>query len=321
MPLLEVSDLSVEYRSERTSLRAVENLSFHLQKGKSIGLVGESGCGKSTAMLALTRLLPENGRIVSGKILLDDTDLLQLTPMEMRHYRWKRISLIFQCAMNGFNPTRTIESQIAEAIRVQGGGNQSNIQGEVALILELVGIDPGRAKQYPHQFSGGMRQRAMIAMALACHPDIVIADEPTTALDVMIQAQILNLLQNLQKELNLSIILVTHDLGIVAEICDDVLVMYAGQLVEYGSVDTIFNHPQHPYTQKLLEAFPDIDNPGATLAAIPGYPPALDDMPDGCRYHPRCHKTMDICSITPPVAHEITPGHLVHCHLSAFKDR
>lgn len=315
MPLFQVTDLTVEYQTERASLCAVENLSFTLEQGKSMGLVGESGCGKTTAMMAVMRLLPEAGRIVDGAVLLDGEDLLQLTPAEMRQYRWKRMSIIFQSAMNALNPTRTVESQIAEAIRIHGGASRIADQKEVAKLLELVGISSNRGKQYPHQFSGGMRQRAIIAMALACRPDIVIADEPTTALDVMIQAQILNLLQNLQNELNLSVIVVTHDLGIVAEICDHVLVMYGGWMMEYGSADSIFNQAGHPYTQKLLDAFPDIDRPEVGLVSIPGYPPPLERLPRGCRFHPRCHKAVEICRETPPDVIEIAPGHRVRCHL------
>jgi ABC-type dipeptide/oligopeptide/nickel transport system ATPase component len=227
------------------------------------------------------RLLPEAGRIVNGKIIFEDVDLLQLTPREMREYRWQKLSMIFQGAMNALNPVRTVGSQIAEALREHDTVPRDEISDEVLRLLDLVGVAHSRAAQYPHQYSGGMRQRAMIAMALACKPKIVIADEPTTALDVMIQAQMLDLLQELQKELNLSIIMVTHDLGVVAELCDDVLVMYGGKLAEYASADIIYNRPLHPYTQRLLSAFPDIDNPRAQLASIPGHPPALDALPPG----------------------------------------
>jgi oligopeptide/dipeptide ABC transporter ATP-binding protein len=217
--------------------------------------------------------------------------------------------------MNALNPVRRVGDQIAEAIRL----HESDVDGKrarrrVGELLEMVGITPDMARQYPHQYSGGMRQRAMIAMALACLPDILVADEPTTALDVMIQAQILDLLQKLQKELDLSVILVTHNLGVVAEICDDVIVMYAGQMVEYASVDTVYNEPRHPYTQRLLEAFPDVDRPGSPLASIPGFPPPLDALPPGCRFRPRCHCVGDYCTPRRPPLCMVRPGHFVACH-------
>jgi oligopeptide/dipeptide ABC transporter ATP-binding protein len=210
---------------------------------------------------------------------------------------------------------RKVGNQIAEAIIRHGLMGKGEARQRVVELLDLVGITPGMADQYPHQYSGGMRQRAMIAMALACSPDVLIADEPTTALDVMVQAQILDLLQNLQKELGLAIILVTHDLGVVAEICDDVLVMYGGKTAEYGSVDDIFNHAQHPYTQRLLQAFPDVDNPASSLASIPGYPPPLDALPPGCRFEPRCLAREDVCATQIPPLVSVRVGHQVACHL------
>lgn len=313
MALLDVREFTVEYQTSAGDFRAVENLEFSLEPGRSIGLVGESGCGKTTAMLALMRLLPEEGRIVDGEVLFDGTDLMTLTPKEMQAYRWRNISMIFQGAMNALNPTRTIGSQIGEAILIHNWAPKNQVKEEVAELLELVGIAPDRAGQYPHQYSGGMRQRAMIAMALACRPEIVIADEPTTALDVMIQAQILDLLQDLQKELDIAIIMVTHDLGVVAELCDDVLVMYGGRVAEYASSDTIFNNPRHPYTQRLLSAFPDIMEPGAELASIPGHPPPLNNLPPGCRFEPRCHQAIEVCARETPGNYEIGPGHMVGC--------
>jgi peptide/nickel transport system ATP-binding protein len=313
MSLLEVNQLTVEYQTAAGNFRAVEDLSLKLEPGKSLGLVGESGCGKTTAMLALMRLLPEAGRIVKGEVLFEGTDLMRLSPQGMREYRWRNISMIFQGAMNALNPTRTVGSQIAEAIILHDWAPRNQVDFEVAKLLELVGISAERAGQYPHQYSGGMRQRAMIAMALACRPEIVIADEPTTALDVMIQAQILDLLQELQKELDIAIIMVTHDLGVVAEICDDVLVMYGGRLAEYASSDIIFNNPRHPYTQRLLMAFPDINNPGADLASIPGHPPPLDNLPPGCRFEPRCHEAVERCAQEVPSNYPLAPGHLVGC--------
>lgn len=314
MPLLEVSGLSVDYVAGDKALHAVEDVSFTLELGRSLALVGESGCGKTTAMLALLRLLPANGRIVGGQVWYRGTDLLQLTEDQVRQYRWQHLALIFQGAMNALNPVRRVGDQIAEVITKHEAMNRRQARARVSDLLELVGITPARASQYPHEFSGGMRQRALIAMALACQPDILIADEPTTALDVMIQAQILDLLQSLQQQLGLSIILVTHDLGVVAELCDDVLVMYGGKVAEYGSVDTIFNHPLHPYTRRLLDAFPRVDNFATRLASIPGYPPPLNALPPGCRFEPRCHLRTSLCVRLSPNVLEHRPGQYVACH-------
>jgi len=313
--LLEVKHLSIDYLTDDgATLHAVEDVRFSLEQGRSLGLVGESGCGKTTAMLGLLRLLPAEGRIVSGEVWCKTKELLSLSEQQMRAYRWKEISLVFQGAMNAFNPVRKIGDQIAEAIIRHGLMTRGEARRRVGELLEMVGIAPEMATHYPHQYSGGMRQRAMIAMALACNPEILIADEPTTALDVMIQAQILDLLQHLQQELGLSIILVTHDLGVVAELCDDVLVMYGGKVAEYGSVDAIFNDAQHPYTQRLLQAFPDIENPASTLASIPGYPPPLDALPPGCRFEPRCLRATYVCAAQDPPLTAVKPGHQVACH-------
>jgi len=313
MALLDVRNLTVEYHTEAGIFRAVEDLTFQLEAGHTLGLVGESGCGKTTAMLALMRLLPEAGRIVDGEVLYGGKDLLRISVQELRDIRWHRISMIFQGAMNALNPTRTIGSQIAEAMQIHNLGSMKDVQAEISRLLDLVGIAPQRASQYPHEYSGGMRQRAMIAMALACKPDLVIADEPTTALDVMVQAQILDLLQNLQHEMDISVIFVTHDLGVVAELCDDVMVMYGGWLAEHASADTIFNHPMHPYTQRLMGAFPDIDNPRAELASIPGHPPPLNNLPAGCRFEPRCHKAIEACATTIPGVCRLAPNHVARC--------
>lgn len=319
MAILEVRDLCVNYiGSEGAALNAVEGLSFFVEKGRCLGLVGESGCGKTTVMLSLLRLLPEAGRIVGGEIIFEEQDLLSISEREMRDYRWHGISMVFQGAMNALNPVRTVESQIVEALLLHeicsSSGAARKRAGE---LLELVGIPSRRGRQYPHQYSGGMRQRAVIAMALACNPKVLIADEPTTALDVMIQAQIIELLEELRRELDLTMIVVTHDLGVVAEMCDDVVVMYAGMVAEFASSDTIFNNPAHPYTQRLLKAFPDILEPGSELASIPGVPPRLDALPPGCRFQPRCTLGADesVCIHEQPGLLEITPGHQVSCHM------
>lgn len=319
MAVLDVRDLSVQYLSEEgKTLLAVENVGFKLEQGRSLGLVGESGCGKTTVMLSLLRLLPEAGRISSGQVLFEGRDLLRIPEGEMRLYRWRDISMVFQGSMNALNPVRTVESQIMEAVRNPDKGiSYQQARHRTGELLEMVGIPAKRGSQYPHQFSGGMKQRAVIAMALACNPKVLIADEPTTALDVMIQAQIIELLEDLQKELNLALVIVTHDLGVVAEMCTDVLVMYGGTMAEYADSDTIFNNPRHPYTQRLLRAFPDIAEPGSELASIPGCPPRLDRLPPGCRFQERCHVCEGelICSQQHPALTEIGPGHLVACHL------
>ena len=318
MTLLDVRNLSVDYLTDTgTPLRAVEDVSFHLERGSSLGLVGESGCGKTTAMMSLLRLLPEEGRIVRGQVLLDGQDILQYSEAQMRQVRWNEASMVFQGAMNALNPVRTIDSQIMEPLLLHGiQVEKQAARKRAGELLEMVGIPAQRGNQYPHQYSGGMRQRAVIAMALSCIPSILIADEPTTALDVMIQAQILELLERLQSELGLSLIIVTHDLGMVAEVCDDVLVMYGGMVAEYASSDAIFNSPRHPYTQRLLQAFPDVEAPGSMLASLPGNPPRLDNLPPGCRFEPRCLSRTEICATAPPPLLEVAPGHWAACYLA-----
>jgi peptide/nickel transport system ATP-binding protein len=315
--LLEVCNLSIDYIGpNNTRLKAVEDVSFNLNEGEMMGLVGESGCGKTTLMLSLLRLLPVAGRIVGGQINFRGHDLLSLNEHEMNQVRWRELSMIFQGAMNALNPVVSIGDQIAEAIQchtpINDRGRRRSVVGE---LLELVGISGERAEQYPFQFSGGMRQRAMIAMALACHPYVVIADEPTTALDVMIQAQILELLDSLRRKLGQAIILVTHDLGVIAEVCDSVLVMYGGVTAEYASVDTIYNNPVHPYTQDLIKAFPDLSNPGDKLASIPGYPPRLDQLPPGCRFAPRCRHAFQRCHQEQPRIYLLENNHQASCFL------
>ncbi|HET9590796.1 MAG TPA: dipeptide/oligopeptide/nickel ABC transporter permease/ATP-binding protein [Anaerolineales bacterium] len=316
--ILDVQDLSVYYVSpDQPPARAVENVSFQLHEGELLGIVGESGCGKTTLMMALMRLLPAAGQIVGGKILFNNRDLTAMSEEEVADVRWSGISMIFQGAMNALNPVRTVGDQIAEAIMKHVPIYQpGQLDRRVSELLELVGISGQHKDHFPHQYSGGMRQRAMIAMALACNPQVVIADEPTTALDVMIQAQILELLDNLRTRLGISIIFVTHDLGIVAEMCDTVLVMYGGRTAEYAGVDTIYNAPQHPYTQELLKAFPDLSKPEKRLISIPGYPPRLNNLPQGCRFAPRCPLAFERCHIELPALNHVNGGHIVGCHLA-----
>jgi len=315
--LLEVRDLSIDFMTrDQGAMHAVEKVSFALREGEILGVVGESGCGKTTAMLGILRLLPVTGRIVSGEILFGGRDLLALSENEMADVRWKDIAMIFQGAMNALNPVHRVGDQIAEAY-VQHASNtdKATVDERVCRLLDMVGISRNRKDQYPHQYSGGMRQRAMIAMALACTPQVVIADEPTTALDVMVQAQILELLKTLCQSIGVAIIVVTHDLGVVAEVCESVLVMYGGIAAEYADVDTLFNAAQHPYTQLLLDAFPDLARPKDRLTSIPGYPPRLNALPPGCRFAPRCPAAFDRCQVEQPGLSQLGRFHYASCFL------
>lgn len=315
--LLDVQDLSIDYVSDGVVARAVQDVSFQLHEGELLGLVGESGCGKTTLVMALMRLLPAAGQISGGRVYFRGQDLARLGEAEMADIRWSGISVIFQGAMNALNPVRTVGDQIAEAITKHMPEMDAGLlDSRVCELLELVGISAEHRHHYPHQYSGGMRQRAMIAMALSCNPQVVIADEPTTALDVMIQAQILELLDELRKKLGLAVIFVTHDLGVVAEMCDSVLVMYGGMTAEYADVDTIFNAPRHPYTQELIKAFPDLSRMDKRLTSIPGYPPKLDALPPGCRFAPRCPLAFERCTQEVPPLYSLNGGdHIVSCHL------
>jgi peptide/nickel transport system ATP-binding protein len=327
-PLLSVRRLTTEFQlADKQIARVLEDVSFDVMPGKTIGLVGESGCGKTTTLMSIMRLLPASGRITAGNVFFKGNDLLALSEREMRAHRWKDMSIIFQGAMNALNPVMKIGDQIRESILLHNLMEHDAAEQRVGELLELVGIPNIRRDQYPHQYSGGMRQRAMIAMALACSPDLLFADEPTTALDVMIQAQVLELLKQIQQKLGLAIVLVTHDLGVVAEMCDTVVVMYGGKVAEYGPAELVYNQPQHPYTQRLLEAFPDLNRAtdpsagsGQDLATIPGAPPRLNALPPGCRFSPRCQKSMEICAQTAPnLVNMACLGsgvrHLAACHL------
>ncbi|PWH18767.1 MAG: dipeptide/oligopeptide/nickel ABC transporter ATP-binding protein [Anaerolineae bacterium] len=314
-PLLSVRHLTTLFEVNRkTYACALEDVSFDVYPYQTVGLVGESGCGKSTTLLSILRLLPPNARL-SGQVFFKGVDLLSLSEQQMRAYRWKELALIFQSAMNALNPVLRVDEQILEAILLHRLMPREQARQRVHELLDLVGIAPQRGRQYPFQFSGGMRQRAMIAMALACSPSLLFADEPTTALDVMIQAQVLELLKDIQKKLGLAIVLVTHDLGVVAELCDQVVVLYGGKVVESGSVDQIYNSPQHPYTQKLLESFPDLHHPSSTLASIPGTPPRLTELPPGCRFEPRCFARFDRCRHEAPPLRQVAEKHYAACHL------
>jgi peptide/nickel transport system ATP-binding protein len=296
-------------------VRAVDGASFRLEKGASLGFVGESGCGKSTLGLALLRALPFPGKIVSGSMWLNGVDLMGLSEGEFdREVRWKRISMVFQGAMNALSPVYTIGHQLSEPLIYRQGLSKGEAMRLSIEALREVGLDEGALNRYPHELSGGMRQRAVIAMALVLRPEIVIADEPTTALDVVMQAQILNLLKGLKRRLGISVILLTHDLGVVSEIAEEVAVMYAGELVELGPSDRIYSDPRHPYTKGLMAAVPRIRGAKSRLASISGSPPDLSNPPKGCRFRPRCPEAMPPCERSPPTI-EFEGDRMVRCWL------
>jgi peptide/nickel transport system ATP-binding protein len=313
--LLEVKDLRVSFYTSRGEVRALDGASFSVAPGRLTGLVGESGSGKTVSVLSIMRLLPENARITGGSITFEGLDLLQLSESEMRAMRGARIAMIFQEPMTSLNPVFTIGSQIGEAIRLHQRTNRRETRARTVEALRMVGIaDPERRiKDYPHQLSGGMRQRVMIAMALACKPKVLIADEPTTALDVTIQAQILDLIRDLQSRLGLAVILVTHDLGIVAQYADDVTILYAARVMERTSATELFRNPLCPYTKALFAALPGIDGGQRRLQAIPGVVPSAMNPPAGCRFHPRCSMAIEDCSRVEPPLEEKVPGHYVSC--------
>jgi oligopeptide/dipeptide ABC transporter ATP-binding protein len=319
-PLLVVENLATEFQLESGTLRAVDGVSFRLDAGEALGIAGESGCGKTTTALSLVRLLPANARIVSGSVRLHGIDLAEKSDNALRRYRWREISIVFQGAMNALNPVHRIRDQIAEPIAQRLAVDERAARKKAGDLLELVGIPRQRGAAYPHELSGGMRQRAMIAMALACDPAIVIGDEPTTALDVMVQAQILELLERLRAELGLSLILITHDLSVLAETCDRVMIMYAGRVAEEGPVGRVFSAPRHPYTRKLVGAFPNIHADRRTLEVIQGQPPNLLTPPPGCRFAPRCEFAMPVCSEVVPPEVRFADGVRVACHLFPTSD-
>ncbi len=329
-PLITIDRLKTHFFTDDGVVRAVDDVSLAIPKGKTLGLVGESGCGKSVTALSIIRLISRPGRIVDGRITMhgngSPVELTALPEGEMRKIRGARISMIFQEPMSSLNPVFTIGSQIVEAIRLHQGVDTAEARRRTVESLSKVKIpEPERRlKQYPHEFSGGMRQRAMIAMALSCNPELLIADEPTTALDVTIQAQILDLLRQLQRDEGMSILIITHDLGIIAEMADDVAVMYASKVVEQAPVAELFNHPLHPYTHGLFRSRPEPGKPKTEkLNTIPGMVPSPLRFPGGCKFHPRCPYKQDVCATDEPELREIRPGHLARCHFAGeldFKD-
>ncbi len=295
-PILKVEDLSLHYLTRGGQVKAVQNVSFELADGQAMGLVGESGCGKTSIANCLMRLLPDNALLLGGQVILDGQDILALSEDDIREYRWSRIAMVFQAAMNSLDPVYRVGQQVIEAIEAHGvETTQADARERVARLFRLVGLDPALAQRYPHEFSGGMRQRAVIAMALSCDPSVIIADEPTTALDVIVQDRILRELKAIQQELNMAVIYISHDIAVVAEVTDRIGVMYAGRLVEYGDTADVFRAPLHPYTAALMGSFPSITGEKRPLANLSGEPPNLIDPPPGCPFHPRCLHATDPC--------------------------
>ena len=315
MKQLEVKDLHVHYITDTALVKAVNGVSFSLDKGETLGLVGETGAGKTTTALALLRLVPNPpGKIVGGSIFLEGEELLKYKESEMRKLRGNKIAMIFQDPMTSLNPVLPVGDQIAEVIKFHNKGiSLADANKRAATMLETVGIEAGRMGEYPHQFSGGMKQRVVIAIALACNPDILIADEPTTALDVTIQAQVLSLMKKLKKERGTSMIMITHDLGVVAEVCDKVAIMYAGEIVEYGTLDQVYRRPVHPYTKGLFASIPDLHKHVRRLTPIKGLMPDPSNLPEGCTFCPRCPAAMERCSKEAPQYVEVESGHMVKC--------
>ncbi len=315
MKLLAVENLTTYYKLKEGYVRACENIAMELDRGEALGLVGESASGKTTAALSLLKLLPDNGQVMSGTIKIEGRDIAGLNEEQLRQVRWKEIAIIFQGAMNALNPVRRVGDQIVEALRIHDKLGEREASKRTAELFEQVEIDPDRVKEYPHEFSGGMRQRVMIAMAIACNPKIIIGDEPTTALDVMVQAQVLQLLENLRREREMGMVLITHDLSVVGETCDRVSVMYAGQIVENGPTEKVFASPAHPYTRALIAAFPNIEGERYLASSIPGNPPNLLYPPTGCRFHQRCGEALAKCSEAEPPLINLSAGHQATCHL------
>ena len=315
MPLLDIQSLVVEYRTPKASVKAVDRVSLSVEKGHTLGLVGESGCGKSTLGLSIVRLVPPPGRVTSGQITLDGIDAVGCSDEEIRRVRGKRVGYIFQDPMTSLNPVKKIGDHFIEMINTHEPGiSRENALKRAAETLQSLGILPERIDDFPHQFSGGMRQRVMIGLALALNPDLLIADEPTTSLDVIVEAQIIELLKHLRESLDLTLVLITHNIGIVAETADRVAVMYAGRIAELSETGDLFERPMHPYTKALLNSVPNITKKGQILSWIPGAPPDLAELPPGCLYHPRCPFAFDRCKNEDPelLKHN---NSVVACHL------
>ena len=317
-PMLQVKNLCTSFNVDAGEVRAVNGISFNLDKGKVLGIVGESGSGKSVTAYSIMRILVEPGKIVGGEILFNGEDIVKYSKKQMREFRGKRVSIIFQDPMTSLNPTFTIGNQLREAILLHTDRNRAEANARALEMLQLVGVNEPekRLKQYPHELSGGMRQRVMIAMALACEPDILIADEPTTALDVTIQAQILELMKDLQKKMGMAIIMITHDLGVIADMCDEIIVMYAGRVCERGTVDEIFYNPRHEYTKGLLRSIPTLNGGHDRLIPIAGSPVDLTNLPAGCAFASRCDHCMKICLTDQPEEVRVNDSHIASCWMN-----
>jgi peptide/nickel transport system ATP-binding protein len=317
MPLLEVENLKMYYQTMRGWVQAVDDVSFEVAPKESLGLAGESGCGKTSAALSILKLLPWNAKIVEGEIRLTGENILKLSDTDFRdQIRWKKISMIFQGAMNALHPTYTIGHQIAEAILKHEKVSKQEAFARATKLIELVGMESTKVNRFPHELSGGMKQRAVTAMAIACNPELIIADEPTTALDVIVQAQVLKVMKELKSRLNIAMLVISHDLSLIAEICDKAAIMYAGKIVENGTTVHIYKEGLHPYTQKLISAFPSVLGPKTELSSIHGFPPDLLKPPTGCRFHPRCELAMEVCRRKePPLIEVQSKGHYVACFL------
>ena len=317
-PMLQVKNLCTSCTVDAGEVRAVNGISFNLDKGKVLGIVGESGSGKSVTAYSIMRILVEPGKIVGGEILFNGEDIVKYSKKQMREFRGKRVSIIFQDPMTSLNPTFTIGNQLREAILLHTDRNRAEANARALEMLQLVGVNEPekRLKQYPHELSGGMRQRVMIAMALACEPDILIADEPTTALDVTIQAQILELMKDLQKKMGMAIIMITHDLGVIADMCDEIIVMYAGRVCERGTVDEIFYNPRHEYTKGLLRSIPTLNGGHDKLIPIAGSPVDLTNLPKGCAFASRCDRCMKICLTEQPEEVRVNDSHIASCWMN-----
>ncbi len=312
--MLQVKDLTMHYKTSKGEVSAVNNVSFNVKKGQSLGLVGESGCGKTSIAFSLIRLLPDNAVIKDGDIILDHENITEMDKKELLKARWKDISMVFQAAMNALNPIFTVGDQIIEAIQVHYPNVAvKEARVKVAELFTMVGLDPKLIDRYPHEFSGGMRQRAVIAMALSCNPKLIIADEPTTALDVIVQDRILIELKEIQERLDMSMIYISHDIAVIAEVSDRIGVMYAGRMAELADADDIFKHPIHPYTFALMGAFPSIIGAKKELTTLPGEPPDLLNPPTGCRFHPRCPRATEQCALETPPFIEQSPDHFAAC--------
>lgn len=315
-PLLSVRDLVVEYRTRRTVVRAVDHVSFDVFPNEVLGLAGESGCGKSTIAHAVTRILKPPAYITDGEMILNGVNLLEMNEEKLRSFRWEHLAIVFQSAMNALNPVLTIGAQIIDAIQAHMPVSKKEARDRALELLNTVGIDPRRIDSYPHQLSGGMRQRAVIAIALALNPELIIMDEPTTALDVVVQKQIIREIQQLKDKFGFSIIFITHDLSLLVEMSDRIAIMYAGEIVEVAPSRELFSNPKHPYTQRLMNSFPSISGPRQELMGIPGSPPDLSAPPTGCRFNPRCHlKIAGLCEEVHPELMEVAPAHSAACHL------